>query len=66
MPAYGVGVEHHTALERFSSKVLVHESRVSFIYVCIHSRYVLCWFGSFLLACLKIAYLMCFHPGVLR
>jgi len=28
MPAYGVGVEHHTALERFSSKVLVHESRV--------------------------------------
>jgi hypothetical protein len=65
MPAYGdVGVEHHTALETTlleqsaCALIQTHESRVSFIYVCIDTYS----------ACLvqKIAYLMCFHLGVLR
>jgi hypothetical protein len=55
MPAYGdVGVEHHTALEATlleqSARALfqTHESRVSFIYVCIDT-YSACLAHSYLL-----------------
>jgi hypothetical protein len=72
MARMGVNASVTQPLRRFSSKVLVHLLRhtrvgpeipigtirmAGKLYLRVH-RYVLCLFGLFLLACLKIAYLM--------